>query len=81
MGDGHVKRLAAQIASQLPEDTQEALRVLNMAREIIVCLGRSWDVAPEWPSRLGGQAPTCPAGLRVVAREGQTYPPGKSNQG
>lgn len=37
-----VKRQAALIASQLPEDRAEALAVLCLAREIVVNLGCVW---------------------------------------
>lgn len=32
------QRMAAQIASQLPEDPREALAVLSMAREVVIYL-------------------------------------------
>lgn len=38
-----LKRMAAQIASQLPEDQVEALQVLRWAGDIVTCLGsRHW---------------------------------------
>lgn len=41
--DPHVKRLACQIYTQLPEDKREALQVLRYARQIIFCLGEEWE--------------------------------------
>lgn len=41
--DPHVKRLACQIYTQLPEDKREALQVLKYVRQIIFCLGEDWE--------------------------------------
>lgn len=41
--DPHLKRLACQIYSQLPEDNREALQVLGLVRQIIFCLGEDWE--------------------------------------
>ena len=35
----HLKRLACQVYTQLPEDSEEAVRVLDLVREIIFDLG------------------------------------------
>ena len=47
-----MKRMAAQIASQLPEDDREALIVLNYVREIICNLGRSWEIPSAMPNAI-----------------------------
>lgn len=39
----HVKRMACQIYTQLPEDKREALLVLQYVRQIIFCLGEEWE--------------------------------------
>ncbi len=41
--DPHIKRLACQIYTQLPEDKREALQVLRYVRQIIFCLGEEWE--------------------------------------
>ena len=56
-----MKRMAAQIAGQLPEDRTEALTVLNYAREIICNLGVGWEV----PSPMAAVVPIVP--LRLVS--------------
>lgn len=57
-----LKRNAAQIAAQLPENKGEALAVLTLAREIIVNLGSQWEGCDN-----GGQS--CPVSLRLVASD------------
>lgn len=39
----HIKRMACQIYTQLPEDKREALLVLQYVRQIIFCLGEDWE--------------------------------------
>lgn len=41
--DPHIKRMACQIYTQLPEDKREALQVLQYVRQIIFCLGEDWE--------------------------------------
>lgn len=41
--DPHIKRMACQIYTQLPEDKREALQVLRYVRQIIFCLGEEWE--------------------------------------
>ena len=41
--DPHIKRVACQIYTQLPEDKREALLVLQYVRQIIFCLGEDWE--------------------------------------
>lgn len=62
--DEYSKRVAAHIASQLPEDSASALRVLALAREIVLHLGKSWDSAP-----TGGAVEPTPFSTRA-SREG-----------
>lgn len=69
--DGHLKRVACQVFTQLPEDKREALLVLRYVRQIIFCLGEEWETvsrsAPILPfstDRRGREE--APATLRVV---------------
>lgn len=39
------RRLACQIASQLPDDQRDALRTLRLVQQIIMNLGTRWDLA------------------------------------
>lgn len=41
--DGHLKRLACQIYTQLPEDKREAMHVLRYVRQLVFCLGEEWE--------------------------------------
>lgn len=41
--DPHLKRLACQVYTQLPEDKREALQVLRYIRQLIFCLGEEWE--------------------------------------
>lgn len=41
--DPHLKRIACQIYTQLPEDKREAMQVLGYVRQIIFCLGEEWE--------------------------------------
>lgn len=41
--DPHIKRVACQIYTQLPEDKREALQVLRCVRQIVFCLGEEWE--------------------------------------
>lgn len=69
--DGHLKRIACQVYTQMPEDKREALLVLRYVRQIVFCLGENWETvsrsAPILPFEPGrrGQAEG-PASLRVV---------------
>lgn len=78
--DGLNKRLAALIASQLPNELHEAMQVLSMAREIVLCLEGDAVRQQLEASQLSATGPTGLATLRVVAREGQPYRPDKSNR-
>lgn len=78
----HIKRMACQIYTQLPEDKREALQVLQYVRQIIFCLGEDWEVVvktaailPFQPQEQRGPA----ARLRAVP-EGQSDPLDKSSQ-
>lgn len=78
--DPHLKRLACQIYTQLPEDKREALQVLKFVRQIIFCLGEDWEAVsrstPILPFQQGqkGQA-TFP----TVVQGGRTGPQDKSS--
>jgi hypothetical protein len=69
--DGHLKRIACQVYTQLPEDKREALLVLRYIRQIIFCLGEEWETvsrsAPILPFSTERKGPAeAPATLRVV---------------
>lgn len=73
MGEAVLKRLACQIAAQLPDDQAEALLVLNYAREIILCLGGGWQApATNAPIPLFSPARTNPADFQAGAAAGQS---------
>lgn len=70
--DPHIKRMACQIYTQLPEDKREALQVLRYVRQIIFCLGEEWETvaraAPILPFSherrgQGGSLRSVPGGL------------------
>lgn len=69
--DGHLKRVACQLYTQLPEDKREALLVLRYVRQIIFCLGEDWEAvtrsAPILPfsGDRKGRAES-PTSLRVI---------------
>lgn len=69
MADGFNKRLACQIASQLPENADEALQVLSLVREIVICLGEGWGRPAAVPTRLFAERG--PGGLHAAEREAQ----------
>ncbi|MNE57706.1 hypothetical protein D3C80_1526900 [compost metagenome] len=79
--DPHIKRMACQIYTQLPEDKREALQVLSYVRQIIFCLGEDWETVVKSASILTFQQPE-PKGqatrLRAVT-EGQSDHPDKSS--
>lgn len=41
--DGHLKRVACQIFTQLPEDKRDAMLVLGYVKQIVFCLGEEWE--------------------------------------
>lgn len=57
--DPHIKRLACQVYTQLPEDKREALQVLQYVRQLIFCLGEDWEAvtrsAPIVPFERGSK--------------------------
>lgn len=78
--DPHLKRMACQIYTQLPEDKREALHVLQYVRQIIFCLGEEWEMvsrsAPILPFQQDPRGRA--ARLRAVP-EGPSDPLGKSS--
>lgn len=56
MPEGHNRRMACQIAAQLPDDRAEALRVLAYVRDIVENLGGGW----------GAETPVSDARLYLV---------------
>lgn len=79
--DGANKRLAALIASQLPDDMNDALLVLSMARDVVLCLEGGMGRQPADVTRLYAVAQTSPEALRAIATEARPGPPGKSSLG
>ena len=79
--DAHLKRVACQLYTQMPEDKREALQVLRYVRQLIFCLGEEWEAvarsAPILPfqSDLKGRA-----GSLKVVREGLNDLPDKSSR-
>lgn len=61
--DPHIKRLACQLYTQLPEDKREALMVLRYVRQIIFCLGEEWE-------KVSNSAPVLPFPADRLGREG-----------
>jgi hypothetical protein len=83
MPDAHMKRMACQIAAQLPDDQREALEVLNYVAEIVMNLGGGWPQAE--PIRKKPELYVIPRTSReaalAAAPEVQIGPQDKSNQG
>ncbi|EKF44012.1 hypothetical protein NA8A_04350 [Nitratireductor indicus C115] len=79
--DPHLKRIACQIYTQLPEDKREALQVLGFVRQLVFCLGEEWETvsrsAPILPFSHDQKGQVGP--LRAV-QGGLSDPQGKSNQ-
>lgn len=79
--DPHLKRLACQIYTQLPEDNREAMQVLNFVRQIIFCLGEDWETvmrsAPILPFSTDQKGR---AGYPRVVREAPHDHPDTTNQ-
>lgn len=50
--DGHFKRIACQVYTQLPENKREALLVLRYVRQIVFCLGEEWGAASRSSANL-----------------------------
>lgn len=72
-GSDHLRRLALQIAAQLPEAEIEALGVLKMAGDLVRHVGvlsvEEPEATPVWraarsPAALPGGAEVIPLGLR-----------------
>lgn len=49
---GHLKRLACQVFTQLPEDKRDALQVLRLVRQLVFCLGEDWEAVTRSASIL-----------------------------
>lgn len=77
--DGHFKRIAAQIYTQLPEDKRDALLVLRYVRQIVFCLGEDWETVS--PSSLlpFSAAERGRAKSRATLRAVQNDRPGTAN--
>lgn len=79
---GHLKRIACQVFTQLPEDKREALQVLRYIRQIIFCLGEDWETvsrtAPILPFDLDRKDR---AGFPAVLKASQNDLRDKASQG
>ncbi len=49
---GHLKRIACQVFTQLPEDKRDALQVLRLVRQLVFCLGEDWEAVTRSASIL-----------------------------
>ncbi|EKF17094.1 hypothetical protein NA2_20028 [Nitratireductor pacificus pht-3B] len=79
--DPHIKRVACQIYTQLPDDKREALQVLGYVRQILFCLGEEWEtVARSAPILPFSQDQRGSAGALRAVQGGLSDHPGKSNQ-
>lgn len=79
--DPHIKRLACQIYTQLPEDKREALQVLQQVRQIIFCLGEEWEtVSRSAPILPFQQEPKGRAGFPRAVPGGRSDPQDTANQ-
>lgn len=79
--DPHLKRLACQIYTQLPEDKREALQTLKLVRQLIFSLGEEWETVNRSAPILPFQTETKGRGAfpRVVPG-GRIDPPDTANQ-
>lgn len=71
MPDAFMKRLACQIAAQLPDSQQESLEVLTYVREIVMNLGGGW----------GRPVAVPPTQLFAADRKDQVELPAASKEG
>lgn len=78
MPEAHLKRMACQIAAQLPDDAEEAVRVMDYVREIVANLGGRWS-APKASATLYAINRTSPAALEEGGSEALPARPGKAN--
>lgn len=79
--DPHLKRVACQLYTQMPEDKREALQVLRYVRQLIFCLGEEWETVARSAPILPFQSdPKGPAGSLRVVREVPSDLPDKSSR-
>lgn len=83
MPHSHMKRMACQIAAQLPDDPEEALGVLNYVREIVLNLGGGWSATPKATSAqlYSVPRPPGPGGLKAIETVNPTDHLDKANPG
>lgn len=84
-GAGHLKRMACQIAAQMPDDFNEAMLVLGYTRDILCNLGRAW-AEERGTARMSGDVipfsrtfPTYQEASSAACREGRCDPPHRSS--
>lgn len=82
MPKSEMRRMACQIAAQLPDNQGEALAVLEYVREIVLNLGGGWDCRATGavPIQLFAQAQTNQAEALKDETGAPTGPPNIANQ-
>ena len=82
MPHAHMKRMACQIAAQLPDDPEEALGVLNYVKEIVLNLGGGWGgVRPTSAQLYSVPRPQGPEGSTTGEKVNPTCRPDKASLG
>lgn len=78
-----MKRMACQIAAQLPDDPEEALGVLNYVKEIVLNLGGGWGAGtrPTSAQLYSVPRPQGPEVSTTVEKIGPTCLPDKASLG
>ena len=83
MPDGHLRRMACQIAAQLPDDRGECLRILSYVHQIVDHLGGGWgaeEVSPMKSAVVYVFQPTGPGALPEGATADQNGRPDISSR-
>lgn len=81
MPEAYMKRVACQIAAQLPDSQQEALDVLSYVREIVMNLGGGWGRQSVPPTRLFVIDPTGREEAPATGKAAPSGPLDKANPG
>lgn len=79
--DPHLKRIACQVYTQLPDDKREALQVLRLIRQLIFCLGEEWEtVTRSAPILQFSQEKRDRGAFPKAVRSGPTDPQDRASQ-
>ncbi len=82
MPKSEMRRMACQIAAQLPDSQAEALEVLDYVRDIVMNLGGGWGQPTAVPpTQLYAVSPTSRATVPEAATEDPTDLPNRANPG